>query len=349
MAMPSEQDIQEQIRQSQQLVGFDPSSQQQPFQSMGPAGNYAPFIPQAPFQLANAQNNTKAKGVPVNMGKVSLLGISFSLMLLGAFTFLGGFLLGIWVAGPRVTAPMVSYFPAQQNAPYYPTGTSYPQGAEAYQGANAEQNMGRQIGSAIEAAIKEPHLPHLPAVLSPLIRAAQSEIGRQAGKTAEDILKQQLSPMPAAPQRHIAPSSEQLSPMPVAPQRHVAPSPAFPGETYAPQPSEPTQLPVITPPSQAPAMSFAPVSQENEGGYAVQLGVYASLENANSLVNRLQALNQQSHLAEGKAPDGTRIYYVYSGLYKDYTAAQNAAAQYASQNIPGAIIVRSTQQHKNPL
>jgi hypothetical protein len=40
------------------------------------------------------------------MGKLSLLSISFSLMLLGAFTFLGGFLLGIWVVGSQNPQPL---------------------------------------------------------------------------------------------------------------------------------------------------------------------------------------------------------------------------------------------------
>src|SRR5271163_4821622 len=99
MAVPSTHDIQEQTKQPQ-LMGMGVAPQH-PFHPMAAEGNYAPFVPQVPYQPMGVQHNVRAKGIPVNMGKLSLLVISFSLMLLGAFTFLGGFLLGIWVAGPR--------------------------------------------------------------------------------------------------------------------------------------------------------------------------------------------------------------------------------------------------------
>lgn len=38
------------------------------------------------------------------------------------------------------------------------------------------------------------------------------------------------------------------------------------------------------------------------------------------------------------------MYYVNSGFYKDYTTALNAGSQFASQNIPGAIIVKVSPQ-----
>ena len=334
MAVPSAQEIQEQIRQSQQLVGRESPSPQQSFHPLSPGGNYPSFAP-APYQLASMQNEGRAKTTPVNMGKLSLLAISFSLMLLGAFTFLGGFLLGIWVAGPRATHSMGGYIPPQQNMPYYSTVEAYPQERGRQRTSNFEQNMGRQLGSATEAVVQETEIPNVPIALSPLIRAAQSEIGKQAGEKTEDFLKQQTETS--------HPSS----------QRPFSPSPVLPTDNYSPQPSGPTQLPVFTPQSGAlsgpSAAAYSSVSHENNGGYTVQLGVYASHENANALVNHMQALNYLSQVTEGKAPDGSKMYYVHSGYYKDYTTALSAASQFASQNIPGAIVVRVSQQNNSAL
>lgn len=343
MAGPSAQEIQEQMRRSQQLIGMDAAAQQ-PFHSVAPGGNYAPFVPQAPFQIAGVPNNVKTRGVPVSMGKLSLLAISFSLMLLGAFTFLGGFLLGIWVAGPRVSQPIGGYLPPQQNAPYYP---AYPQGGSMQQGPSFEQNLGKRLGSAAESVIKDSDINGVPTALSPLIKAAQSEIGKRVGERTEDLVKQQtwVSPL-SAPQQYPSPSASPVQSYPSQPLGPTHPS-AAPFQSYPSQPSEPTHLPVVTPQSGISPTSFTPVSQENDGSYTIQLGVYASYENANGLVNHMQALSYPSQVTEGKAPDGSKIYYVHSGLYRDYTTALAAASQFVSQNIPGAIIVKVSQQHKN--
>lgn len=309
MAMPSTQEIQEQIRRSQQLVGMDASSQQYPYYPVAAGGNYTSYGSQPPFPVANFQGNTPPKTVPVTMGKLSLLSISFSLMLLGAFTFLGGFLLGIWVTGSRNPQPLATYPVAQQAVPYYPTATPYPQGA-------GSQSISHHLGSALEEGLKEPQFHGVPAMLSPLVKAAQAEVAKQIGTTTEDFLQQQLRTVPA--------------PLPQTP---VAAPPTYPAA--APSVPYPSQLPVITPQNQAPE-------------YVVQLGTYASLENATDLMNRLQALNQQTQLLEGKASDGSKVYYVHSGHYKDYQTALSAA-QRAAQNVPGAIVVRSSQQHPNPL
>lgn len=333
MAVPSVQDIQEQIRQ-QQIIGGSASPQPQPFHPIAAGGNYAPFVPQVPVPMSNAQPNGRANEIPISMGKLSLLTISFSLMLLGAFTFLGGFLLGIWVAGPRVSQPMSPYLPSQQAMPYYPTSVPYyPQGAGTQQVSN---DLERRVGSVTESAIKDTQIQGVPAALSPFVKVAQSEIGRQVGEKTEDFLKQQLR----TNQHYSQPQGSLPSPSPV--------------ENYSPQPSGGhTQLPVVTPQSGAastPAgVSFSPISQENGETYTIQLGVYASHENANALVNHLQALNYPSQVTEGKAPDGSTIYYVHNGLYKDYTTALNAASRFASQNIPGAIIVKIGPQHKSAL
>lgn len=346
--MPSAQEIQEQMRRSQQLIGLDAGAQQ-PFHPVAPGANYpsnyAPFVPQMPYQVGGAQNGGKPRGIPVSMGKLSLLAISFSLMLLGAFTFLGGFLLGVWVAGPRVSHSIGGYIPQQQSVPY---SLAYPQRESGQHGANPESDLSRRIGSVAEAAIKDREIEGMPRALSPLFKAAQSEVGKRVGEKTEDLLKQQTwISHPAAPQQYSPPSAAPVQSYPAQPSVPTYPSTA-PIQSHPSQPSEPTHLPVVTPSGIAPT-SFAPVAQENEGNYTVQLGVFASIENANALVNHMQAISYPSQVTEGKAPDGSKIYYVHSGIYRDYATAQAAASQFVSQNIPGAIIVRFSQPHKNVL
>jgi len=336
MAVPSAQDIQEQIRQ-QQLIGVCASPQHQSFHPMAAGGNYAPFVPQAPLQLASAQPNVGARGTPVSMGKLSLLAISFSLMLLGAFTFLGGFLLGIWVAGPKISQSMGGYLPPQQN-PYYPTGVASPHRGTAQPHSGFSQNLGSSMGSAMESTVSEAYIPGAPRALSPLIRAAQSQVAGYAGEKTEGLFEQQSG----APQPQ--PYSQQQFSPPLTP----------PAENYSPQPSEvPTQLPVITPQSGNTSglspTSYVPDSQEKDGGYTVQLGVYALHENAEALVNHMQILGYPAQITEGKSPDGSKTYHVHSGFYKNYTTAVHAASQFASQNIPGAIIVKISQHQKSAL
>lgn len=324
MTASSAQDIQEQIRQ-QQLIGMAPSIQQQPFHPMTGGGNYSPYVPQAPLQIANLQNDGRGRGTSVNMGKLSLLSISFSLMLLGAFTFLGGFLLGIWVATPRTYVA-----PPQQN-PYYPTSPAYPQEMGAQRRSNDEQNIGNRVGSAAEAAIKDADISGVPDALLPFVRAAKSEIGKRVGERTEDFVKQQLAPSPSPQQLYTPPHPSSMEP----------------------NPHSQTQLPVVTSQNASSPfptdISMASSSQENGEGYTVQLGAYSLLENANALVNHMQSLNYPSEVIKGKTPDGNQEYYVRSGFYKDYTTALEAASQFSSQNIPGAIIVKTNQQHKSTL
>jgi cell division septation protein DedD len=328
MAVSSAQDIQEQIRQ-QQLIGMAPSAQQQPFHPMTGGTNYGPYVPQLPYPVTNVQNVERNKGTAVNMGKLSLLSISFSLMLLGAFTFLGGFLLGLWVAAPRVYVS-----PPQQNS-YYPTGPAYPQ-EMVIQQRPLEQNVGRHMGSAAESAIKDSQISGVPTALSPFVRVAQSEIGKQVGAQTEDFLKQQLGTGPSYSQQ------------PLYPQQQYSPPPT---PSVAPYSPGRTQLPVVTSQSGVSAHSagvpLVSSSQENGEGYTIQLGVYSLLENANALMNHLQSINYPSHVVKGKTPDGIEEYYVRSGFYKDYTTALNAASQFSLQNIPGAIIVKTSPQHAN--
>lgn len=324
MTVSSAQDFQEQMRQ-QQLIGMPPAPQSQPFNPMAAGGNYTPYVPQMPVPLASLQNNAQSKVTPVNMGKISLLGISFSLMLLGAFTFLGGFLLGIWVAGPKVTQPIGGGLTAQQ-LPYTQIATTYPQERNSQPSPSFRQDLEKHIGSATAMSLRNMNIQGIPGAVIPITRAIQTDVAKQVGRQTEDLLKQQLETGPTYPQ-----------------QQTVYP----PVESYSPHPATgPVQLPVVTPHG-LPSSSAPPVPQGHEEGYTVQLGAFASPENANALANHLQSLSYMPQITEGKSPDGSKIYYVHSGLYKDYTMALNAASQFTSQNIPGAIIVKISPQHKS--
>jgi hypothetical protein len=328
MAVPSAQDIQEQLRQ-QQLVG---PSQHQPFSPLPAVGNYNPYIPQPPYPVPGVVSNTNPKSIPVSVGKISLLGISFSLMLLGAFTFLGGFFLGIWVAKPPLIQPLPSYASSPQNVAYPTAPTSHTQPPRDSLG----ESVGRDLGYAARATITSLPIHRTPAALSPLIRATQEEIGRGLGQTTEAFIKREAGGMYSQPPAQLTPPPQMAPP----PQDVPTLNP------YSPQPAETPQLPVITPQSGAPSPHAHGVMPSDEA-YTIQLGEYASLENANALMNHLQMLNYPSQVTQGKASDGNKIYYVHSGFYKDYTMALQAVSQFASQNIPGALIVKVSQQNKS--
>ena len=286
-------------------------------------------------QNANTQGSVPMKGMAVSVGKISLLAITFSLMLFGAFVFLSGFLLGMWFGGPET----ISFSPREkeaftlglltptQQAPVPQTTPVYP--------ANGKppQDFSKKVASAADDAITSAAIPGVPDFLAPLVKATQTAVGQQADHKIQQQAGRQLAqPISSSPQ----------TPPPIGRLPQVS----------HPQPSS-SQLPitggvqhpvVVTPPS---TPSSAPPSQTTgKEGYTIQLGVYAAKENADTFVNHMQALNYTSHIAEGKASDGSPLYYVHSGLYNDYTTALEAASQFVSQNIPGATVVNLSKEDK---
>lgn len=371
MAVPSTKDIQEQLQQ-QQLVGMNPALQQQSYPPMSSPEKYMPYIPPNPYVPPGLISQANLRGTSVNVSKISLLGMSFSLMLLGAFTFLGGFFLGIWVARPQWIQPIGGYTSPPQNVYYAAPQTSYPQ----HQGTPARNELASDIGDTAKTSITSAPLQHEQIIASPLVRAAQEELGRQVGQGTETLVREgqrelpsysstQIAPMPTPAVNSYATEPVPSAPQPASPVNHylpqaephtqVAPAPPPPvSPSAAPQiapPTTPTPLPVITPQS---GLNSAPIveamshsSQATDEVYTVQLGEYASLENANALVNHMQALNYASQITEGKAVDGSKIYYVHSGFYKDYTTAHQVASQFVKYNIPGVIIVKISQLNTN--
>lgn len=47
--------------------------------------------------------------------------------------------------------------------------------------------------------------------------------------------------------------------------------------------------------------------------------------------------------------NGGQLYYVHSGLYNDYGTALQAASQFTSQNIPGAMVVKVSSNQQDSL
>ncbi len=331
MTGASAQETQEQIRQIQQ----------QPLHPMAAGGSYGPppSPPPLPIQSANTQGYFKTRGMPVNVGRLSLLGISFSLMFFGALTFLGGFLLGIWFVEPSISPNIneksagVGLLPLQQS-PSPPQNAIIPS-----QNGQVIQNLAGRAGEIAQSTISNTPIPNVPSFLVPLVTTAQSTAGQQLGSTVQQQIHLQTN--------QTSPSSSQHS----APPEYQRRAPYHPqSRSSSTLPLEQPPLPVVTPqhglPSEMPTpeQTISSSRGENEN-FTIQLGVYASKENAFSLVNDLQALNFISYITESKAPDGTPLYYVHSGHYKDYTTALEAASQFASQNIPGAIIVKVSQKN----
>lgn len=318
MAEPSAQNMNGQI---QQNAWPQTTSQQQPLHPMVAGGGSMPTLP---IQGNSTQGYGKTKEVTVNMSRLSLLGISFCLMLLGALTFLGGFLVGIWFAGPSTpSAPTGlggAIYPYQvQPSPQYAPIPA--------QGENALQNLTGRAGELTQSAASRIEIPNVPTFLTPIVTATKTAAGQQLGHDIQQQINRQRNPG--------SPSTPQLqSSLPSENQRNMA----------SPRVSTAQRgMAAMAPPSEGPT----PLSQGGTEGYTVQLGVFASKDNAYALVNDLQSLNFASHISESKTPDGTLLYYVHSGHYKDYTTALEAASQFASQNIPGAIVVKVSQKNTN--
>jgi cell division septation protein DedD len=365
MAGPSLQDMQDQFnqqtQQTQQNTWAQAAAQQQLAHPMVPGGGYPPLPPMAMPQGFSPSGAMATGGIPVAMSKLSLFAIALCLMLLGVFTFIGGFLLGIWFESPRSSShvsrvgdvPALGMLPPQQQA-YPPQQQAYlpPQMAEVpAQGGGGgvaqgvrqgAQDIGfsniasTQAGYATQSAVANVRVPGVPSFLTPLITATQYAVGQQLGYKAQQRVGRGLSgAVSNAPQPSVSPQSgvgKQVNPLSPQNDPNVMPSEPLSVKT----PGESTQE---TP-------SPAPLSKGEKGDYTVQLGAYASKENAMSMVNHLRELNYSSNMTEGKSSDGNTLYYVFSGDYKDYKMALDAAYQYVAQNIPGAIVVKMTQKNK---
>ena len=327
------QNIQDQLSQAKQSAWVQMTGQpQSSLHPMATASSLTP-PPTLPIQSITASKKSNGKGTATNMNKLSLFAVSLTLMLSGALTFLSGVLLGLWFAGPSTSSVPTNQAsavnlaipqeeqrpPAQANpAPQYTQPSNY---AKA---------MGVATGGVIASA---PPPDDVPSFLKPLMKATQNAVGQQVGSKVE----QTISHVPSPSTRHSAPSS----PSSFQPNTPSSGAPTSP----FPSPSQSSTLPTSkVEPSAASEDKSLSSAQTGDGDYTVQLGAYAAKDNAIALVNHLQGLSLPSQVVEGKSSDGGSLYYVHSGLYKDYSLALVAATQLASGPIPGAVVTKVTKQ-----
>lgn len=329
MVGPSPQDIQPQANHGQpNTFGSASYPQQQPYQQPTAIGAaYTAPQPYPPPQAMGPQGNLKNNKTIVSIGNFSLFAIIFSLIFFGTFTFLGGFLLGMWLETP--TTP--SYVIAQNNSPpassLFPPTSSRPQKETVENTQNASQQTGIAdiLGETASDAVSEIKPPDTPDFLTPLIREAQDAAAKQAADKTQKAAEQTQRVIEPSTQPSVSPQPQTLSsPQSSSPQQRHGLLPTQTLEGGAPTPS---------------STSAQPLSQE-EGAYSVQLGVYAAQENAEALKNKLQALNYTTYVTPGKSTDGNVLYYVHSGSYKNYATASEVASQFTSRNIPGAVVVK---------
>src|SRR3990167_4413589 len=146
-------------------------------------------------------------------------------MMLGAFTFFGGFLLGLWVGGPKTPsyAPHVGETPTlgllpPQNMPL--SAAVQPHGGGVAQGLRSgAQSIGfgniasGQAGYEAQSAVTGVRVSGVPSFLSPLVTATQYAVGQQLGYKAQQKVGQQLSQNPSSPQPQVAPPPIQQLPV----------------------------------------------------------------------------------------------------------------------------------------
>jgi len=325
MAGPSAQNTRAKTNPVSQGTWPQDATQPPPLHPISTGGGYTPTqLPPLPIPTTNLQGIPKPKEVIVSIGKFSLLGIAFSLILFGAFTFLSGFLLGMWIMKPAssLVPPPFKEGSALEFLPAQPAQS---------QNKTIQQALIKSAGTATESAISDAQLADkVPEFLAPFTRNAQSAVGQYMGHKVEEGAENKLNEFsqPQPINSAGSPMMEQSYPLPSAttPQRSPVPfSSALPSPMSSP--SKNTSL-------------------QEDGVYTIQLGVYAAKDNAHTLVSHLQALNYTSQITEGKAPDGSNLYYVHSGLYQNYNAALTAASQFAS-TIPGALVMKISSTKKS--
>lgn len=278
----------------------------------------------------------------ITMSKLSLFSICLSLMLLGSLTFFSGFLLGMWFSAPAPRS-YVSPLGNQEQISGYTASPPQQQTASSINGPSLGTTLqsiaSQQAGRAVQSTVTEAKPTDLPSFLTPLVSATADAIGRQAGQKTHQETSHLMSQAASTIHGAVTAPAQKTSSATASPPSNVSTiSPYTNAPATAPQSSAPSSpQPSVLPPSS----SLPSTSSEN---YTVQLGVYASKENASNLVSHLQGLSINSQITQSKAPDGGTMYYVHSGLYGDYNVAQDAASQFADQ-IPGALVVKVSENN----
>ena len=327
-----EQNTQDQLNQALQAAWAQMTEQpQSSLHPMATAGSLPP-PPTLPIQSTTAPKKSNSKGTATSMNKLSLFAVSLALMLSGALTFLSGVLLGLWLAGPSTSpAPTNQVSAVSLSAPHEEQQNSIQANSSPQQ--VQPSNYARAMGMATGGVIASAPTPDVPSFLKPLVKATQNAIGQQVGSKVQNTISHHVPPPPSS-SKHSAPSSPPSS-------QHNALSSGAPTSSPSQSSAPPTSKEESSAASPDKSLSS---TKTGDGDYTVQLGAYAAKDNAIALVNHLQGLSLPSQVVEGKSSEGGSLYYVHSGLYKDYSMALEAATQFASGSIPGAVVAKVTQQ-----
>lgn len=296
-----------------------------------------------PVQNVPSPTSKTSNITTITMSKLSLFSICLSLMLLGSLTFFSGFLLGMWFSAPAPRSYVSPLGNQEQTSGYTASPPPQQQSSSSVDGPSLGTTLqsiaSQQTGRAVQSTISEAKPTNLPSFLTPLVSATAEAIGRQAGQKTQQETSHLMSQAASTIHGAVTAPTQKTSSTTAPPPSSVSTITPY---TNAPATTPQSSTPSSLQPSVASPSSSAPsTSSEN---YTIQLGVYASKENASNLVSHLQGLSINSQITQSKAPDGGTMYYVHSGLYGDYNMAQEAASQFADQ-IPGALVVKVSENN----
>lgn len=215
---------------------------------------------------------------PIIVGNLSLFVILVSLFFLSAFTFLSGFLLGLWMGGGKKTSGEVSAY----SNPHLttPSATVPPSPAPSPSPYPPQPSLLSQVaGEAAGGVVSNLDIPYVPNALAPAV----DDLQNLAAYKAQNVAIKTTTDLEA----------------------HQSAVPAPKGTAYT-----------------------------------IQLGVFATKENADDLKHKLQEANYRVYVKQERSPDHV-AYHVYSGHYATYSEASLAAKQFTTY--PGAIVVKLSE------
>lgn len=291
----------------------------------------APALPggKAPKGIA------KGKGYTFTMGKLSLLAISLSLMLLGALTFFSGFMVGAWYFGKTAPVATTGAGIGSQLAGAV-GGSGSTSGLEAAAAGEAKSlGLGNIAGSSadvqIQSAIASTNVPGVPSFLQPFVSQVKTALGQKAGSAASQAIQGGVNKAAASKPASSSGASSSSS--------GAAASGGSSGSAAATGSSS----------SSGTGSSAAAGSKSSsaEGDFTVQVGAYAAKENAESMLESLKMKNYDAYIEDGKESSGQDIYYVRVGHYDNHQMAYTVATNFSDNNIPGATIVKVKDDKKS--
>lgn len=293
----------------------------------------APALPggKAPKGIA------KGKGYTFTMGKLSLLAISLSLMLLGGFTFFSGFMVGAWYFGKTAPISTAGAGIGSQLAGAV-GGSGSASGFESAAAGEAKSlGLGNIAGSSadvqIQSAIASTNVPGVPSFLQPFVSQVKTALGQKAGSAASQAIQGGVNKAAASKP---ASTSSGASP---ASSSGAASSGGSSGSAAADGSSSSSEA--------GPSAAAGSKSSSAEGDFTVQVGAYAAKENAESMLSTLKMKNYDAYIEDGKESSGQDIYYVRVGHYDSHQMAYTVATNFSDNNIPGATIVKVKDDKKS--